>query len=270
MTARNDLQLMTMAFAAWQLHPWAGLGRRGLGRRSDLSLLEEDLIKDGQHVLVTYIMKPKDGFDYLATAAHYAAELSTGIDAPTIAPRQETDAWVYFVDPSKEEMRIAYPNVLFVKDGRPLASSALSLIGAEANDVECDRVSDIFLPPSFMRHFDGPSCKVAAHGGGLVVGTIIPPRGLGRDEVRGLGRTGAFAEAIRRAEARFDGEMRALAKEEAKISAEMERAASAGSASAGFKDELARFRQRIQETRRKHAAAKEKAVLDAKRAFFPE
>ena len=68
MTARNDLQLMTMAFAAWQLHPWVGssetgLGRRGLGRRSDLSLLEEDLIKDGQHVLVTYIMKPKAGFD---------------------------------------------------------------------------------------------------------------------------------------------------------------------------------------------------------------
>ncbi|CAK0822733.1 unnamed protein product [Prorocentrum cordatum] len=47
-------------------------------RYADLSLTEEDLIKNGQHVLVAYIMKPKAGYDYLATAAHFAAESSTG------------------------------------------------------------------------------------------------------------------------------------------------------------------------------------------------
>ena len=47
-------------------------------RYADLSLSEEDLIADGQHVLVAYIMKPKAGYEYLATAAHFAAESSTG------------------------------------------------------------------------------------------------------------------------------------------------------------------------------------------------
>ena len=47
-------------------------------RYADLSLDEEKLIKNGKHVLVAYIMKPKAGYDYLATAAHFAAESSTG------------------------------------------------------------------------------------------------------------------------------------------------------------------------------------------------
>merc|ERR550525_286891 len=47
-------------------------------RYADLSLTEEDLLRDGKHVLVAYIMKPKAGYDYLATAAHFAAESSTG------------------------------------------------------------------------------------------------------------------------------------------------------------------------------------------------
>eukprot|EP00971_Amphidinium_carterae_P046052 906094-Amphidinium_carterae.1 len=47
-------------------------------RYADLSLTEEQLIQQGQHVLVAYIMKPKAGYDYLATAAHFAAESSTG------------------------------------------------------------------------------------------------------------------------------------------------------------------------------------------------
>ena len=34
--------------------------------------------RNGKHVLVAYIMKPKAGYDYLATAAHFAAESSTG------------------------------------------------------------------------------------------------------------------------------------------------------------------------------------------------
>ena len=47
-------------------------------RYADLGMDEDELIKVGEHVLVAYIMKPKAGYDYLATAAHFAAESSTG------------------------------------------------------------------------------------------------------------------------------------------------------------------------------------------------
>ena len=40
-------------------------------RYADLSLKEQDLIKNGKHVLVAYKMKPKAGFgSYLQCAAH--------------------------------------------------------------------------------------------------------------------------------------------------------------------------------------------------------
>eukprot|EP00974_Lingulodinium_polyedra_P042813 4110869-Lingulodinium_polyedra.AAC.1 len=47
-------------------------------RHADLTLTEEGLIQGGKHVLVSYIMKPKPGYDYLSTAAHFAAESSHG------------------------------------------------------------------------------------------------------------------------------------------------------------------------------------------------
>ena len=47
-------------------------------RYADLSLDEGDLIKAGRHILVAYKMKPKAGHGYLAAAAHFAAESSTG------------------------------------------------------------------------------------------------------------------------------------------------------------------------------------------------
>ena len=47
-------------------------------RYSDLSLKEADLMKGGRHVLCAYIMKPKAGHGFLETAAHFAAESSTG------------------------------------------------------------------------------------------------------------------------------------------------------------------------------------------------
>ncbi|MCE5361531.1 MAG: ribulose 1,5-bisphosphate carboxylase, partial [Acidithiobacillus sp.] len=47
-------------------------------RYADLSLREEELIKNGQHILVAYKMKPKAGHAYLEAAAHFAAESSTG------------------------------------------------------------------------------------------------------------------------------------------------------------------------------------------------
>ncbi len=47
-------------------------------RYADLALGEAELIAGGRHVLCAYRMKPKDGYDYLATAAHFAAESSDG------------------------------------------------------------------------------------------------------------------------------------------------------------------------------------------------
>ena len=47
-------------------------------RYADLSLKEEDLINNGNHILVAYKMKPKAGYGYLEAAAHFAAESSTG------------------------------------------------------------------------------------------------------------------------------------------------------------------------------------------------
>jgi len=71
-------------------------------RYADLSLVEEDLIKNGKHVLVAYIMKPKAGYDYLATAAHFAAESSTGTNVNVCTTDDFTksvDALVYYIDP---------------------------------------------------------------------------------------------------------------------------------------------------------------------------
>ncbi len=45
------------------------------GRYANLALKEEDLIAAGRHVLCAYIMKPKAGYGYLETAAHFAAEI---------------------------------------------------------------------------------------------------------------------------------------------------------------------------------------------------
>ncbi|CAE7510672.1 rbcL, partial [Symbiodinium sp. CCMP2456] len=84
-------------------------------RYADLSLDEATLIKNGKHVLVAYIMKPKAGYDYLATAAHFAAESSTGTNVNVCTTDDFTksvDALVYYIDPDSEEMKIAYPNLL--------------------------------------------------------------------------------------------------------------------------------------------------------------
>jgi len=66
--------------------------------------------KDGKHVLVAYIMKPKAGYDYLATADHFAAESSTGTKVnvrTTDDFTKSVDALVY-----EEEMKIAYLTML--------------------------------------------------------------------------------------------------------------------------------------------------------------
>ncbi|CAJ1394659.1 unnamed protein product [Effrenium voratum] len=163
-------------------------------RYADLSLDEATLIKNGKHVLVAYIMKPKAGYDYLATAAHFAAESSTGTNVNVCTTDDFTksvDALVYYIDPDNEEMKIAYPNLLFdrnIIDGRGMMCSFLTLaIGNNQGmgDVEYGKIYDFYLPPAFLRLYDGPSVNVmdmwrilgrGTTNGGLVVGTIIKPK----------------------------------------------------------------------------------------------
>ena len=163
-------------------------------RYADLSLDEDTLIRNGKHVLVAYIMKPKAGYDYLATAAHFAAESSTGTNVNVCTTDDFTksvDALVYYIDPDNEEMKIAYPTLLFdrnIIDGRGMMCSFLTLaIGNNQGmgDVEYGKIYDFYLPPAFLRLYDGPSVNVedmwrilgrGTTNGGLVVGTIIKPK----------------------------------------------------------------------------------------------
>ena len=85
--------------------------------------------RNGEHVLVAYIMKPKTGYDYLATAAHFAAESWTGARSTDDA-KESANAVVYYIDADSQEMRIAYPTVLFdsnLTDGRDMVKSFLTL-----------------------------------------------------------------------------------------------------------------------------------------------
>ena len=96
-------------------------------------LMTEFEPRNGKHVLVAYIMKPKAGYDYLATAAHFAAESSTGTNVNVCTTDDFTksvDALVYYIDPDSEEMKIAYPTLLFdrnIIDGRGMMCSFLTL-----------------------------------------------------------------------------------------------------------------------------------------------
>lgn len=164
-------------------------------RYARLDLKEEDLIAGGQHVLVAYIMKPKPGFgSYLATAAHFAAESSTGTNVDVSTTDDFTrgvDALVYEIDEDNELMKIAYPIELFdrnILDGRAMICSFLTLaIGNNQGmgDVEYAKLHDFYVPPAFLRLFDGPSTTISdlwrvlgrPHvDGGFIVGTIIKPK----------------------------------------------------------------------------------------------
>ena len=164
-------------------------------RYADLSLREEDLIKGGRHVLVAYIMKPKAGFGvYLETAAHFAAESSTGTNVEVVTTDDFTrgvDALVYEIDEAKEIMKIAYPIELFdrnIIDGRAMLASFLTLtIGNNQGmgDVEYAKMHDFYVPPAYLKLFDGPSTTIRdlwrvlgrpVVDGGFIVGTIIKPK----------------------------------------------------------------------------------------------
>jgi ribulose-bisphosphate carboxylase large chain len=163
-------------------------------RYADLSLREEDLIAQGKHVLVAYIMKPKAGYEYLSTAAHFAAESSTGTNVAVSTTDDFTrgvDAIVYEVDEAKELMKIAYPIELFdrnITDGRAMIASFLTLaIGNNQGmgDVEYGKIHDFYMPDDLLRLFDGPASTISdlwrvlgrpAVDGGFIVGTIIKPK----------------------------------------------------------------------------------------------
>ncbi len=163
-------------------------------RYARLDLKEEDLIKGGRHVLVAYIMRPKDGYGYLETAAHFAAESSTGTNVDVSTTDDFTrgvDALVYEIDPDKELMKLAYPVELFdrnIIDGRAMICSFLTLaIGNNQGmgDVEYAKMHDFYVPPDFLRLFDGPSTTIRdmwrvlgrpTVDGGFIVGTIIKPK----------------------------------------------------------------------------------------------
>lgn len=164
-------------------------------RYVNLDLNEDELIAAGKHVLVAYHMKPKEGFgNYIETAAHFAAESSTGTNvevSTTDAFTRGVDALVYEVDEAKELMKIAYPVELFdrnITDGRAMIASFLTLcIGNNQGmgDVEYAKMYDFYFPPEYLRLYDGPATTIAdmwrvlgrPHvDGGFIVGTIVKPK----------------------------------------------------------------------------------------------
>lgn len=163
-------------------------------RYADLSLREEDLIAGGKHILVAYKMKPKAGYGYLASAAHFAAESSTGTNVEVSTTDDFTkgvDALVYHIDEATEDMRIAYPMDLFdrnILDGRMMIVSFLTLaIGNNQGmgDIAHAKMIDIFFPPRSIQLFDGPARDISdlwrilgrpIKDGGYIAGTIIKPK----------------------------------------------------------------------------------------------
>ncbi|MDA1089861.1 MAG: ribulose-bisphosphate carboxylase [Proteobacteria bacterium] len=164
-------------------------------RYADLSLKEQDLINEGKHVLCAYIMKPKAGFGgYLETSAHFAAESSTGTNVEVSTTDDFTrgvDAMVYEIDEAKELMKIAYPVDLFdrnITDGKAMIASFLTLtIGNNQGmgDVEYAKMHDFYVPPEYLKLFDGPSTTISdlwrvlgrpEKDGGFIVGTIVKPK----------------------------------------------------------------------------------------------
>lgn len=163
-------------------------------RYTDLNIEEKDLIAAGRHVLVAYIMKPKAGYGYLATAAHFAAESSTGTNVNVLTTDDFTkrlDAIVYEVDEPNELIKIAYPIDLFDRNminGRAMISSFLTLVignNQGMGDVEYAKMMDFYVPRAYLKLFDGPATTIKdlwrvldrpVINGGFIVGTIIKPK----------------------------------------------------------------------------------------------
>jgi ribulose-bisphosphate carboxylase large chain len=164
-------------------------------RYVNLDLTEDELLIGGNHVLVAYHMKPKAGFGtFVETAAHFAAESSTGTNVEVSTTDDFTrsvDAIVYEADESQELIKLAYPVELFdrnIIDGRAMIASFLTLaIGNNQGmgDVEYAKIHDFYVPPDFLRLFDGPATTISSlwrvlgrphENGGFIVGTIVKPK----------------------------------------------------------------------------------------------
>jgi len=164
-------------------------------RYVNLDLSEQSLIENGQHVLVAYHMKPKHGFgNFIETAAHFAAESSTGTNVEVSTTDDFTrsvDAIVYEANESEELIKLAYPVALFDRnmiDGRAMIASFLTLaIGNNQGmgDVEYAKMHDFYMPPEYLRLYDGPATTISdlwrvlgrPHvNGGFIVGTIVKPK----------------------------------------------------------------------------------------------
>jgi len=163
-------------------------------RYVETQLTEAGLVDGGRHVLCAYTMRPKAGYGYTATAAHFAAESSTGTNVEVSTTDDFTrsvDALVYEADESRELMKIAYPIELFdrnITDGRAMIVSFLTLcIGNNQGmgDVEYAKLHDFYVPPAYLRLFDGPALNIVdmwrvlgrpLQNGGMIVGTIIKPK----------------------------------------------------------------------------------------------
>lgn len=162
-------------------------------RYCNLALNEAELMAQGRHVLCAYIFKPKAGYEPIATAAHFAAESSTGTNVEVCTTDDFTrgvDALVYEVTEQANGdhlMKIAYPNDLFDRnliDGRAMIVSFLTLtIGNNQgmSDVEYAKMHDFWMPPAMLQLFDGPAMNIADMwrvlgrpqvNGGMVVGKI--------------------------------------------------------------------------------------------------
>ena len=163
-------------------------------RYVNFDLKEEDLIAAGKHVLCAYKMKPKAGYGYTETAAHFAAESSTGTNVSVSTTDDFTrgvDAIVYETNEAEELMKVAYPNELFdrnITDGRTMIVSFLTLaIGNNQGmgDVEYAKMHDFYVPDEMLRLYDGPATTISdlwrvlgrpVKDGGFIVGTIIKPK----------------------------------------------------------------------------------------------
>lgn len=163
-------------------------------RYADLTLKEEDLIAGQNHILVAYRMEPAAGYSYLATAAHFAAESSTGTNVEVCTTDDFTrgvDAMVYEVDEATQLMKIAYPFDLFDRnnrDGKTMLVSFLTLcIGNNQGmgDVKNAQMIDFWVPETKLHLFDGPATDITdlwallgrpRENGGYIAGTIIKPK----------------------------------------------------------------------------------------------
>jgi len=163
-------------------------------RYADLSLKEEDLIAGQEHILVAYKMEPVEGHEFLATAAHVAAESSTGTNVEVSTTDDFTksvDALVYEIDEAEGLVKIAYPFALFdrnMRDGKTMMVSFLTLtIGNNQGmgDVKNLQMIDFWIPESKLYLYDGPASDISdlwrilgrdVKDGGYIAGTIIKPK----------------------------------------------------------------------------------------------